>query len=244
MRRFRLAGRNGETFWLEGEEYRHLKTVLRLGPGSKIIGFDDEVSYFGLITALEAGRALCRIESVLPGSAEAAARVFLVLGLLKGDKTDWVVQKGVELGMAGFIPLAAARSVARPDEGRRAARTERQRKIAAAAVKQCGRVRGPEIFPVSAWADLPALLPPDAVCFLAWEEEKERFFRAELSGLDWRRPLVILIGPEGGFTRAEVETAAAELGAIPVSLGPRVLRAETAALAALTLALGAAGDLG
>ncbi|MDR1320872.1 MAG: 16S rRNA (uracil(1498)-N(3))-methyltransferase [Gracilibacteraceae bacterium] len=243
-RRFRLAGKGDEMFWLEGDEFRHLTTVLRLGPGARIVGFDEERAYLGIITNLRDGQACCRIESALPETGEPAARVFLVMGLTKGDKIEWVIQKGTELGMAGFVPLAAERSVARPDERRQAAGDERRRKIAAAAVKQCGRVRQPEIFPLSGWEALPALLPPDTACFLAWEEEKERSFKAALAGVDWRRPLAVLIGPEGGFTRAEAERAAKELGAAPVSLGTRVLRAETAALAALTLALAASGDLG
>lgn len=244
MRRFKLAGGNGEMFWLEGDEFRHLTTVLRLGAGARIVGFDGDRSYVGIIAGIEDGRAWCRVESTLAATGEPAAAVYLALGLLKGDKMELALQKGVELGMAGFIPLAAARSVARPDERRQETRRARREKIAAAAVKQCGRIRAPEIFPTSEWKDLPDLLPRDTRYFLAWEEEKKRSFRAELAGVDWARPLAILIGPEGGFTRAEAMAATVELKATPVSLGARILRAETAALAALTMALGAAGDLG
>jgi 16S rRNA (uracil1498-N3)-methyltransferase len=238
-----LTGMSGGEFWLTGDELRHL-AVVRLGPGDTVIGFDGEGSYRGVITEVGAERAVCRIEAALPGTGEAAARIYLVMGLAKGEKIEWVIQKGTELGMSGFIPLVTARSIVRPDESRRAAREARRRKIAAEAAKQCGRIRPPAIWPVAAWAELPALLPPDTAYILAWEEEKERSFRAELAQTDWGRPLALLIGPEGGFTPAEAGFAARELKAAPVSLGERVLRSETAALAVLALALGAAGDLG
>ncbi|GAB6173333.1 RsmE family RNA methyltransferase [Paradesulfitobacterium aromaticivorans] len=245
MHRFKIGERGQKMFWLHGPEREHLVRVLRLAPGDKVIGFDNS-----------GGEWLGEVEQIYPESVgirilgehypevEAKSSVYLVTGLAKGDKLEWVVQKGTELGMAGLVPLRAKRSVVRLEGDKARERVKRWGKIAAQAAKQCQRVREPVIYPVSAWAELKELLPEVTQWVIPYEDEQGLHLSQALAELDRSLPLAILIGPEGGFEPEEVSWAFDFLTARAVTLGPRILRAETAALAALTIALSQWGDLG
>lgn len=245
MHRFRITRKTPASFWIEGEELHHLVNVLRLAQGDKVIGFDNSGrQYSGVVETLEKDFACCRIVAEEVPEVEAQTRVYLVMGLAKGEKIEWVIQKGTELGMAGFVPLRAHRSVLQL-EGRKAEeRVARWQKIAAEAVKQSRRVVEPPVAGVADWKDLRQALPPGTQWLIPYEDEKTCSLRHTLQDINPEYPIALLIGPEGGFTPDEVLKARQLLQASSVSLGPRILRTETAAIAALTIVLAYYGDLG
>jgi 16S rRNA (uracil1498-N3)-methyltransferase len=212
----------------------HLQHVLRLGPGAEVEVFDGEgnawdASFTGTELRLGARR---------PAPAPAAV-VWIAFALPRGEKADWVVQKATELGVARLVPWQAERSVVRL-EGRRAAeRAERWRRIAAEAARQCGRSEVPEVAEPGPLA--AALWVPDGFERLVLHAGAGEGIAARV-----RRGApghAALVGPEGGLTEGELE-AARTAGFAPVAVGPRVLRAETAAVAVAALLQHLAGDLG
>lgn len=245
MNRFRITELGKEVFWLRGPERDHLVKVLRLSSGDMVAGFDDTgMEYRGIVEKIEDKSVTCRILSTDQPDVEAHTSVYLVAGLSKGEKMEWVIQKGTELGMQGLVPLRTKRSVMHLEGSKAQERVSRWQKIALEASKQSQRVQEPNIFEVSDWKDLADNLPRDTQWLMPYEEEKTQHLTSVLETLDADRPIAIIIGPEGGFEQAEVSLAQEKLGAQSVSLGPRILRAETAALAALTMVLAHYGDLG
>ncbi|HML49156.1 MAG TPA: RsmE family RNA methyltransferase, partial [Clostridia bacterium] len=176
---------------------------------------------------------VARLGEELP-SVEPKTRVTLYQGVAKGEKMDWIVQKAVELGVFRVQPVCFSRCVAQSQH-----KAERWQRIALEASKQCGRGRIPEINEPIA-LDL-ALLKNHDQCVVPWEEERS----AALS--DALRPdqsdLGLVIGPEGGLDPSEMDMLS-KTGAISITLGPRILRTETAAIAALAMVLYAMGDMG
>ncbi|MFQ5914852.1 MAG: 16S rRNA (uracil(1498)-N(3))-methyltransferase [Nitrospinota bacterium] len=171
-------------------------------------------------------------------------RVVIHLGqaVPKGEKLDWVVEKGVELGVGVIYPVLAERSVPRLDESRAADRLSRWRRVAEAARMQCGRVSGAEVMPIDSLAAfLDATQGADLKIVL--HEKATAGLREILA--DAREPaaVALLVGPEGGFSEAEIRAARAA-GFISSGLGARVLRTETAPIAALAILGFVLGDLG
>lgn len=245
MHRFKITELEKNAFWLRGPEREHLVRVLRLSPGDDIIGFDNTgAEYMAVITKIEEKSVTCQILDAAYPEVEARTSVTVVAGLSKGEKMEWVIQKGTELGMAGLVPLRTKRAVMRLEGSKAVDRVERWQKISAEAAKQSHRVREPEIFQVADWKDLNEILPESTQWIIPYEYEKTQKLHTVLQELDPEKPIAILIGPEGGFEDSEVLWAQEHLNAKSVSLGPRILRAETAALAAITLVLGHYGDLG
>lgn len=233
MHAFYLSGpaRTGETVPLLEEESRHALKVLRLTAGEKIVALDGQGGRFSAELCPEGGRALARLMEALPDN-EPARRLTLYQGLPKADKLEWIVQKGTELGVSAFCPVEMRNSVARVKGGKE----ERLERIAREAVKQCRRGRVPEILPA---ARLEAVLPQMArheLLLVPWENAQGRTLRSALQGKPEARDIGLVIGPEGGIDPKEIEALQA-LGALPVTLGPRILRTETAALAAAALLL-------
>jgi 16S rRNA (uracil1498-N3)-methyltransferase len=245
MHRFKIAELGNSAFWLRGSEREHLMRVLRLNIGDEIIGFDNSgAEYRAVISKIEEESVTCKILQELYPEVEAKTQVYLVAGLSKGEKMEWVIQKGTELGMAGLIPLRTKRAVMKLEGSKAAERVQRWQKISGEAAKQSRRVREPKIFSVADWQELQDILPDNTQWLVAYEREQDRTLQSTLSNCDAQKPLAILLGPEGGFEEAEVLWAKENLKAQSISLGPRILRAETAAIAALTLVLGYYGDLG
>ena len=245
MHRFKMTELGEQVFWLRDQERDHLVRVLRLGVGDKVVGYDNTgAEHLGVVECINEKSVTCRILSSDYPEVEAKTEVYLVAGLSKGEKMEWVIQKGTELGMAGLVPLRTRRAVMKLEGEKARERVDRWQKIAVEAAKQSHRVHEPKIYPVSAWQEMSDLLPRETQWIIPYEEEKARGLNHVLAQLDQNKPVAVLIGPEGGFDPQEVEKAVHDLSAFPVSLGPRILRAETAALAALTLVLGYWGDLG
>lgn len=233
------------TVRLRDDEFKHLTRVLRLVPGDEVEAFDGAgAAYLIRLTRLTDREAEGQIISRLARQVEPALPVVLAQGLPKGDKMDLIVQKCTELGITRIIPLETERVVVKltPDKGRE--RQQRWQRIALEAAKQCRRNQVPAIDPVTPWAKAVGGLPNGAIGLLPWEEEPGRGLKTMLRQI---KPSVdgiyVFIGPEGGLSAAEVE-AARQSGVVPVSLGPRILRTETAGLAAVTMILYELGDLG
>ena len=217
--------------------HRHLIKVLRLAPGAAIQVFD------GAGTVIEA-----RIESVGKSSVEITlgerfqvprplCAITLLQSLPRGERMDFVVQKTTELGVKRIVPVLTEYGMVKPP----ANRSRRWQTIAEEAARQCGRADVPEILDCLALAPALALFGgKEGARFVLWEGERTRPFRAALA--TGPREVALLVGPEGGFSHAEV-AAASEAGFVPVSIGSRILRAETAAMVAVALAQAAAGGL-
>lgn len=219
--------------------------VLRLGPGDIITLLDGKGnSYRCRIDAKSGDTVSCRVLERRRAGGEPPLRVVLVQGMAKGDKMDTVVQKGTELGAAAFMPVLCRRSVVRLDAAKGAARRERWQRVAAGAAKQCRRALVPEVYEPLAWSAALRLIPPGALVLLPWEEASGHTLKRELQSRHVPPPEVyIIIGPEGGLEEVEVDEARCR-GAVPVSLGPRIMRTETAGLAVITMVLYQWGDLG
>jgi 16S rRNA (uracil1498-N3)-methyltransferase len=233
-----LAGEAGNVPLLEDERH-YLRDVLRLAPGDPLEVFDGEG---GLHDARlgPAGDALAlgpRRAAPAP-----AARIHLAFALAKGEKNDLVVQKATELGVACLLPFAGARSVVKLDAERGAERARRWRRIAEEAARQCGRADVPEVRAPARLSHVLSGVAPAAsgACLLAFDAAGAPLAEA----LDPAAPLHLAVtGPEGGLTPEELAACAAA-GARLVRLGPRILRAETAAIAVVALLQHRLGDLG
>jgi len=221
---------------IEGEEARHLLRVLRLGPGDRVEIFDGE----GRITPVEikeGSRDRAVLEAVGDTREEPAASrpIILATAIPKGDRFDWLIEKTTELGVTTLIPLTTERSVVDP----RASKLDRMRKRIIEAAKQCGRSRLMELAPPSTW---PALLASPFVRLACVSHPGGCAF-PDWPSIEPGGPLLMAVGPEGGFTDQEIELST-EKGWPTVSLGSTILRVETAGLVAATLAMAHAGLAG
>jgi 16S rRNA (uracil1498-N3)-methyltransferase len=228
-----------DTVILDPEETRHLARVLRLGVGDRVEVCDGAGrNVEARVVALTTGGAQLQVLRELAFWGESPLRLVLGIGLAKGEALDGVLRQATEMGVQQIIPFRSERSErVTPERAQR--RRERWQRLTREIIKSCQRSVLPEI---SAVQDFDAVLAgPEAMKLIFWEEERGGGLQACLSQ---PRPAAarVLIGPEGGFAAAEVDRAKAA-GFKVVSLGPRLLKVGTAALAALTLLQFAWGDL-
>jgi 16S rRNA (uracil1498-N3)-methyltransferase len=221
-----------------------LTAVLRVQPGSEIILLDGQGAAFVTEIYTVARRQLTGlIRAQQRVTAEPQVALTLYQCGLKADKFEWVLQKGTELGVAHFVPVVSERTVVRPAGGLRK-KYERWRAILTEAAEQAGRGRIPTLHEPQTWAQ--AVQSASGLRLLPWEEERALTtgLGAILSAVELPPQQVsLLVGPEGGVSPPEA-LLAQQAGWQFVSLGPRVLRAETAALAAITIVLERCGELG
>ncbi len=224
---------------LAGSAAAHVSRVLRLGAGDALTLFNgDGQDYPSRITGLGRGRVEVTVEGRAAARAESPLAVTLAQGIARGERMDLVVQKATELGVAAIVPVATARSVVRLDRDTRERKLAHWRGVAVAACEQCGRARVPAVAdPLPLAAQLAA---PPAGTRLLLAPGAETSLTAVARGAG---SVELLVGPEGGLEDAERQAALAA-GYRACSLGPRVLRSETAAIAALAVLQAVAGDLG
>jgi 16S rRNA (uracil1498-N3)-methyltransferase len=208
---------------LEGAQAHHLIHVLRIDVGQDVTLFDGgDVEAAALVKGITNGVVELSVLELRAARTESAIELVLASAVPKGDRFGWLIEKATEMGVRRFVPLVTSRSVVIPGEGK----LEKMRRSIVESSKQCGRTRLMELAAPLAWRD-----------FVTQEFEAVSAWVAHPSGtpLEFERQpspggVVIAVGPEGGFTDGELELAAGA-GASLVSLGPRILRIETAALA-------------
>ncbi|MGH8724145.1 MAG: 16S rRNA (uracil(1498)-N(3))-methyltransferase [Burkholderiales bacterium] len=228
--------RAGSVCTLPEDSAHHAVHVLRLREGDEVTLFNGRGGeYAARIASMQRLRISIDLLQHRAIEREAPLRVTLVQGVSAGERMDSTVRKAVELGVAAVQPVLAARSVARPRGERADSRRAHWQKVAIAACEQCGRNRIPQVHPLVAFGDYRS--GADAMKILLSPLAELPFSRLPLKGSEF----VLAAGPEAGFTAAE-EAALAAAGFVPASLGPRVLRTETAAVAALAALSALRGD--
>lgn len=223
---------------------RHrLVGVLRLRKGDSVVVVDREGRAFR--ARLDGGRGDWTLTVVGPEpearAVRDATRVRLLIGLLKSDRTEWAVQKATELGVREVRAVVCERSVPRPGHSEGGRRLARMRRVATEAARQCGRSTVPDLSLHGDLASALADLPPGGLRFRLDEGPVTRPLALALAGAG-PDDVALAVGPEGSFSPAEREALAAA-GFEPAGLGPRVLRAETAAIVAVTVVQTVVGDL-
>jgi 16S rRNA (uracil1498-N3)-methyltransferase len=223
----------GASVELDAGQANYLGNVMRLGVGAELLVFDGEsgewlaeIAHVGKKRMTLAVRRKTREPEIIPD-------IWLAFAPVKRAQTDWLVEKATELGAARLIPVVTQRTIAER------VKLERLDAIAIEAAEQCGRTRLPEIAEPVALKHLLAHRDRERTLYFADEQGGERAAKALVPGA-----ALILVGPEGGFTDEERKAVRGAPNAVPISLGPRILRAETAALAALSAYMAIAGDWG
>ncbi len=224
---------------ITGDDVKHISKVLRLRTGDEITICDScGCDYVCAIEDISPSQVVARILQKSPNTAEAPLHITVYQGLPKSDKMDYIVQKCVELGVASVVPVATARAVVKlHDEEKKRTRWQ---KIAAEAAKQCGRGIIPQVGAVKSFAEVIDSLDADALNILPYENENQHRLKDALTGFDGNC-VNIIIGPEGGFDPSETD-AALQKGVHVVTLGPRILRTETAPIAAVSAVMYQLGD--
>ena len=245
MRQVFYPGELTEAIAITGGDAHHLARVMRAQIGDVITVVDAAGQAAEMaVTELTRDAVHLRTQRVLPAETE-GREVVLVQALLKGEKMDFVVQKAAELGTACVCPIVTEHVVVRYDAKKAAAKAARWQKIADEAAKQCGRRTLMRVAPIVSLTELlrdPAYIgAADTATVFCYEQEERQSLRTVLGGTEARR-VTLIVGAEGGFSPAEAAAVTAA-GGQPVSLGHRILRAETASLTALAVTQYELGNL-
>jgi 16S rRNA (uracil1498-N3)-methyltransferase len=215
----------GDLCELAGAEFHHLAHVLRASPGDRLTLFDGQGGEADAeIVRLSKTAAFLRLLARRAEPLEDRPQIVLATAVPKADRFRWLVEKATELGVDRLIPLRTSLSVVSPGE----MKLQKMNQAVIEACKQSGRNRLMQIDPLTAWPELVAQMTPSACTYVA---DPAGVPLSNLNGTSTRSgPVLLVVGPEGGLTEAELSQAAAA-GAHTVALGPRILRTETAALA-------------
>ena len=230
----------GESVMLDRENAAHAK-VMRLRAGDCVTLCDGQgLECEAVIQDASGGQFALALSPAFASHAEPSCRASVYMAYAKSDKLEHVAQKATELGAAEFVVYPSARCVSRPDEKSLAVRQERWNRILRSAAEQSGRGVIPQLVLCRSYAEALARAAKAERFLFFYENERQRSLRAALSG-GAPKTLALMTGPEGGFEPEEAAAAEAS-GALVCSLGPRILRCETAPLCALTAALFACGE--
>ena len=229
---------------ITGEDARHLITVLRSKPGDSVTILDG-LGKRHICSIIDIDKKEVVVKKIREEicTVESSIDITLAQGLTKGRKMDLIIQKTTELGVNRIVPLITERSQVRDT-----VKTERWEKIARSASQQSGREKIPEVTEPVAFDDFiieenSATLSSSPKGIILYEDEKERNLRKILNGFQGTTGITLLIGPEGGFSKDEVTTAI-QKGFVSASLGPRILRTETAPITAISIIQYELGDIG
>ena len=219
---------------IEGNEVKHIRRVLRLKAGDGIIVFDSlGKEYEGTIIEEATSSVVIKIQNIFLSKRDSPLDVTLAQSLLKGEKMDYLIQKATELGVKEIIPFFSSRSVPLLEKSGKLKRYHRWGRIAIEASKQCGRGVVPKIEPLQDYSEILHMTYPDSLRLILWEREGGKL-KEVLERSKEKTRIFFIVGPEGGFSLDEVEDAK-RAGFIPVTLGKRILRAETASLCLLSI---------
>lgn len=243
MRRFFIDAPLEAEMSIQGQDAHHISRVLRMEVGDLIIVVAPTgQAGMAKINSILGDKVLLTLQETIVEDKEAPVNIYLAQGLPKSDKMDFIVQKAVELGVKGIYPMAAEHSVVQYDQAKKNKRQERWQKIAVEAAKQCGRAVIPIVEPISNLAAILASLAPETIVFMLYEGQTTQGLKQALAEHPGKN-YVLLVGPEGGFSAHEVAICQS-FGVCIVTLGPRILRTETAALAGVAIVMYEYGDLG
>ena len=230
----RENSRQGDSYFIIGTDYNHIKNVLRLSIGEKIkiCDKDNSKNYVSEIAEITNQEVKCTIIEEVDGEAEGNVELHIYQGLPKADKMELILQKGTELGVSKFIPVALKRCIVKLDGKDAIKKIERWQKITEVASKQSGRDIVPEVANIETINDICNKINDYDLVMLAYELEENNYIKTELLNIKNTKEnykIAIVIGPEGGIDDKEAEKLK-EAGAKIVSLGKRILRTETVAL--------------
>jgi len=226
------------TILVSDKEFHHIKDVMRLKEGDSVVTFDGQGKEFkGTIEEITSRSLRIKIRSTKKAAVQKLPEVTLVQAIPKLDRMDYVIQKTTELGISSIIAVETVRTIVHLDEAKLKHRMDRWNRIAIEASKQCGRNTVPKIEAILNFKDALKKIDHCDLKIIACLHKdakplKEKLGPAQKNGAG--PSFSILIGPEGDFTKDEVKLAVDE-GCIPVSLGPNVLRTDTAPVAALSI---------
>ncbi len=224
----------GNSISITGKEAHHILDVMRLKKLDKIVAFDGSGrEYVGFINEIKRGALSVEIVETRTPSGPQTSKITLIQALPKKEKMDYIIEKSTELGVYSIIPVITERTIPKWDASKKTAHIERWRKIAKEASKQCGRVDVPSVDRILTFTEsIKDAADYDLRLIAALTDETIRLKEA-LSGFRGGR-IALTIGPEGDFTSREIREAR-QAGYKPVNLGPRVLKSDTAGLAALAI---------
>ena len=231
------AQMKGDLLYVTGKDVNHIKNVMRLKQGDEIsvrTGQDDREYRYG-IEEFTDSEVVCRLRFVKEADVELPVKVYIFQGLPKADKMELIIQKAVELGAAEIIPVQMRRCVVKLDGAKKGKKTQRWQAIAESAAKQSRRAVVPLVREPMTMEEAVRFAEQNTdVRLLPYElQEADGSTRDVMDKIREGSAVSIFIGPEGGFDPAEVELAR-EAGVVPITLGKRILRTETAALVALS----------
>lgn len=234
-----------KTLLIEGEDVKHIAKVLRLKAGDTIEVCDGQWDYLGTIQRVSKDEVIAQYEAPLPLNQEPPITVRLYQGLPKGPKMELIIQKTTEMGISEIIPVITKRAVVQLKESKDGEKKqERWQKIAIEAAKQSKRGKIPTVLLPMEYAQALTHGKDNDLNIMAYELEQTQGLKPLLEANAGKvKSIGIWIGPEGGYEAAEV-TAGIESGIVPVTLGPRILRTETAGLSLLSMIMYELGDLG
>jgi len=229
---------------IDGDDVKHIKKVLRLNPGDSITVCDGKGNdYHASIKDIESNRVIAAILDVYKSGTEPPIEVTLFQGIPKSDKMDFIIQKSVELGVSRIVPVITERTVVKLDSKKDATnKVTRWQRISLEAAKQCNRGFVPRVENPVDYEEALKLCQQSYLKIMPYEKENKYNLKKCLYGCDPAKTAVF-IGPEGGFSEEEVKKASAS-GVKPVTLGPRILRTETAGIAVLSILMYELGDIG
>ncbi len=227
----------GDTAVLSGTEAGHMLRSLRLRPGDSFLAFDEEGHRYRMRILEATSRSLrAEVLETWPPEPAPVVSVTLLVGLPKADKMDFILEKATELGCTCVAPFRSSRTIPRLDAHEAGRRRMRWERVAQAAAKQCGSARVPEIPGLLSYAGALVLGARSEARVVFYEGEERSGLKEVLSGMGTAKSAALLIGPEGGFSEDEVREAE-RAGFVRTGLGQRILRVETAAIAAVSMVM-------
>ena len=246
MHRFFINKKNikDNSVIIDGEDVKHIKNVLRLKEGEEVVVCDGESSdYLITIETINKNEVIGTIKEAYPSKGEPPLEIILYQGLPKSSKMDLIIQKAVEIGIKEIIPIITERSVVKIEDNKKEQKKlERWNRISLEASKLCKRGIVPKVNNVINFKELINRISDNGGTIVPYENEGKRGLKDLLRNIN-SKVMNIVIGPEGGFEESEIDDLISSKANI-VSLGPRILRTETAGFTTLAIILYEVGDLG
>lgn len=231
------SNRHGDCYIINGADHNHIKNVLRMRCGENILVSENGISNLCEIASIDDDFTTVRIIEEAYQDTNLPIKIYLFQGLPKSDKMELIIQKAVELGAEGIVPVEMSRCVVRLDDKKKGSKVSRWQSIAESAAKQSKRNSIPEVYGIISYKQMLERISDFDVFLVPYEsEDGMNSTKNALSDIKKGSKVAILIGPEGGFEEKEIESAKNKGGKI-ISLGKRILRTETAAITAVGMCM-------